>query len=103
RTQGAMNCIISSNEFDVDKLKALLAKVPFMAGLELASEVSTKQNYQLGDPESKIKIAVLDYGIKQNILNCLLERGAYLKVFNARTTFAELEAFEPDGYFISNG
>src|SRR5205085_12627861 len=74
-----------------------------MAGLELASVVSTKQNYQLGSTEGKIRVAVLDYGIKQNILNCLLERGAYVKVFNAKTNFAEIEEFKPDGYFISNG
>lgn len=103
RTQGAMNCIISSEEFDVIKLKSLLASVPCMNGLELASVVSTKENYLLGDEKSKVRIAVLDYGIKQNILNCLLERGAYLRVFNAKTSLAELEEFNPDGYFISNG
>ncbi|MEO6330413.1 MAG: glutamine-hydrolyzing carbamoyl-phosphate synthase small subunit [Ginsengibacter sp.] len=103
RTQGAMNCIISSEEFDADKLRIILQSVPCMGGLELASVVSTKENYTLGDKESKMRVAVLDYGIKQNILNCLLERGVYLKVFNAKTTFAELEEFEPDGYFISNG
>ncbi|MEP6597240.1 MAG: carbamoyl-phosphate synthase domain-containing protein, partial [Ginsengibacter sp.] len=64
RTNGAMNCIISSTEFDLDKLKALLVTVPPMAGLELASAVSTKQNYQLGDPESKTRVAVLDFGVK---------------------------------------
>ena len=53
RTNGAMNCIISSTEFDIVKLKELLAGVPSMAGLELASAVSTKQNYEVGDPESK--------------------------------------------------
>jgi len=103
RLQGAMNCIISSEEFDEDKLKKLLAEVPCMDGLELASVVSTKQHYLLGDPKSKIRIAVLDYGIKQNILNCLLERGAFVKVFSAKTTFSELEEFNSDGYFISNG
>ncbi|MEP6617194.1 MAG: glutamine-hydrolyzing carbamoyl-phosphate synthase small subunit [Ginsengibacter sp.] len=103
RTQGAMNCIISSVEFDVKKLSGILAEVPSMAGLELASLVSTKENYELGDPSGKIRIAVLDFGIKQNILNCLLERGAFVKVFNARTSFAELQEFAPDGYFISNG
>jgi carbamoyl-phosphate synthase small subunit len=103
RAEGAMNCIISSEEFDTDKLKSLLQSVPCMAGLELASVVSTKENYVLGNEESNIRVAVLDYGIKQNILNCLLERGAYLKVFNARTTMEELEEFKPDGYFISNG
>src|SRR5688500_3884415 len=64
RTNGAMNCIISSTEFEINKLKALLDAVPPMAGLELASEVSTKQSYQIGDPESKTRVAVLDYGIK---------------------------------------
>ncbi|MGI8580925.1 MAG: glutamine-hydrolyzing carbamoyl-phosphate synthase small subunit [Chitinophagaceae bacterium] len=103
RTQGAMNCIISSDNFNEDELKRTLSEVPCMAGLELASVVSTKNNYELGNPESDIRIAVLDYGIKQNILNCLLERGAYLKVFNAKTSFEELEEFKPNGYFISNG
>jgi carbamoyl-phosphate synthase small subunit len=103
RTNGAMNCIISSTEFDIDKLKELLKAVPSMAGLELASTVSTKQTYELGDPKSDIRVAVLDYGIKQNILNCLIERGAYVKVFNAKTKFEEIEEFKPDGYFISNG
>lgn len=103
REVGAMNCIISSDEFDTAKLKTLLNDVPCMGGLELASLVSTKENYVLGNPESKKRVAVLDYGIKQNILNCLLERDVYVKVFNAKTDFHELEQFEPDGYFISNG
>ncbi len=103
RTKGAMNCIISSTEFDVEKLKEILNKVPSMNGLELASVVSTKDNYTLGNADSKTRIAVLDFGVKKNILNCLVERGAYLKVFNAKTVYAELAAFNPSGYFISNG
>jgi len=103
RTQGAMNCIISSEIDDVEILKAQLGKVPSMDGLELASVVSTKEPYYAGNPDSKIRVAVLDYGIKKNILNCLVERGAYVKVHNAKTSFEELEAFKPDGYFISNG
>ena len=103
RESGAMNCIISSENKDVEELKEMLAAVPSMAGLELASAVSTKSGYTLGDENSKIRIAVLDYGIKKNILNCLVERGAYVKVFNAKTSFEELEKFNPDGYFISNG
>ncbi len=103
REAGAMNCIISSEIKDVEELKKILASVPSMAGLELASAVSTKSEYTLGDESSKIKIAVLDYGIKKNILNCLVERGAYVKVFNAKTSFEELQKFNPDGYFISNG
>jgi len=103
RTQGAMNCIISSENTDVDKLKAELNKVPSMDGLELASVVSTKETYTLGNPDSKIRVAVLDYGVKKNILNCLVERGAYVKVHNAKTSFETLQEFNPSGYFISNG
>lgn len=103
RVQGAMNCIISSEITDLEILKAALDKVPSMDGLELASVVSTKEAYFAGDPDSKIRVAVLDYGIKKNILNCLVERGAYVKVHNAKTSFEELQAFNPNGYFISNG
>jgi carbamoyl-phosphate synthase small subunit len=103
REAGAMNCIISSENKDIPELKKILAAVPSMDGLELASAVSTKSEYTLGDKSSKLRIAVLDYGIKKNILNCLVERGAFVKVFNAKTTFDELEKFNPDGYFISNG
>jgi carbamoyl-phosphate synthase small subunit len=103
RNQGAMNCIISSDNNNIEELKKILIDVPSMSGLDLASTVSTKENYTLGDAESKIRIAVLDFGIKRNILNCLVERGAYVKVFNAETGFTELEQFAPHGYFISNG
>ena len=103
RTQGAMNCIISSDNLDVEALKIELKKVPSMAGLELASVVSTEEPYFLGDAESKIRVAVLDFGVKKNILNCLVERGAYVKVHNAKTSFEDLKSFNPNGYFISNG
>jgi carbamoyl-phosphate synthase small subunit len=103
RKQGAMNCIISSAVTDIDELKSQLAKVPSMDGLELASHVSTASSYEAGDLKSNIRIAVMDYGIKKNIVNCLVERGAYVKVFPAKTSMAEIKTFKPDGYFISNG
>jgi carbamoyl-phosphate synthase small subunit len=103
RTQGAMNCIISSEILNIEELTAELKKVPSMDGLELASVVSTSKEYFLGDEKSKLRIAVLDFGIKKNILNCLVERGAYVKVHPAKTTFENLQEFKPDGYFISNG
>jgi carbamoyl-phosphate synthase small subunit len=74
-----------------------------MDGLELASAVSTTQEYEAGDPNSPIRIAVIDYGIKKHILQCMVERGAFVKVFPARTKFSTLKKFNPGGYFISNG
>ena len=103
RTKGAMNCIISSEELTIDKLKVLLDSVPSMDGLELASVVSTQEPYYLGDPASNIRVSVLDVGVKKNILNCLTDRGVYVKVHNARTSFNELDSFNPNGFFISNG
>jgi carbamoyl-phosphate synthase small subunit len=103
RQQGAMNCIISSEVLDVEELKKKLAKVPSMDGLELASQVTTQKEYELGDPKSPVRIAVMDYGCKQHILQCMTDRGAYVKVFPAKTPAAKLKEFNPNGYFISNG
>lgn len=103
RTKGAMNCIISSEHNDIEFLKAELAKVPSMGGLELSSHVSTKEVYHLGDPNAPIRVSVLDFGVKRNILQCLADRGVYVRVHPAKTTLAELNTFNPDGYFISNG
>ncbi|MCG7858822.1 glutamine-hydrolyzing carbamoyl-phosphate synthase small subunit [Flavihumibacter sediminis] len=103
RTEGAMNCIISSAISDIEELKALLREVPSMNGLELASKVSTQSPYELGDPQSDIRIAVIDYGVKKHILECMVERGAFVRVHPAKVSFEELKSFNADGYFISNG
>ena len=103
REKGAMNCIISSTIFDVEQLTTLLADCPNMDGLELASTVSTTEEYELGDATSTLKVAVLDFGVKKNILNCLVERGAHVRVHPAKTSMARLKEFNPNGYFISNG
>ncbi len=103
RNKGAMNCIISTDLADEETLKAELAKVPDMAGLELSSQISTKEAYTLGNPEAPIRIAVMDYGVKIKILQCLVDRNAYVKVFPAKTGIDVLKEFNPHGYFISNG
>lgn len=103
RQKGAMNCIISTEILDVEELKKELNKVPSMEGLELASMVSTSTAYTSGNSDADIRIAVLDYGTKKHIIECMVERGAYVKVFPAKTSLSELKAFNPNGYFISNG
>jgi carbamoyl-phosphate synthase small subunit len=103
RDNGAMNAIISTEVADIEGLKRRLAEVPSMEGLELASKVSTKEPYFVGDENAAIRIAALDIGIKKNILRNLAKRGAYIKVFPFDAVFSELEAFSPNGYFISNG
>ncbi len=103
RTKGAMNCIISSETTDIEVLKKQLADVPNMDGLELASKVSTSTAYEMGDKNAAVRIAVMDYGVKKNILQCMVDRGAFVKVFPAKTSLEEVNQFQPNGYFISNG
>ena len=103
RSKGAMNCIISSDESNIDTLKAQLAKVPSMAGLELSSKVATKEAYEVCPENAELKVALLDLGVKRNIVNCLAERGCHVKVFPLSASLDEMEAFEPDGFMLSNG
>ena len=103
RNCGAMNALISSTELDIDKLKEKLKAVPNMEGLELSSKVSTTKVYELGNADAKHKIAVLDLGTKKNILRNFIKRNCLVRVFPAKTTYEEMKAWQPDGYFISNG
>lgn len=103
RDNGAMNAIISTDVNNIDALKKQLATTPDMKGLELASKVSTKEPYFVGNENATLKIAALDIGIKKNILRNLVERDAYVKVYPYNATFEQMNDFNPDGYFISNG
>lgn len=103
RDNGAMNAVISTRVDELDALKEELRAVPSMEGLELASKVSTSEPYFVGDPGAEFRIAALDIGIKKNILRNLAKRGAYIQVFPHDTSYGAMEAFSPDGYFISNG
>lgn len=103
RDHGAQNAVICTDETSLEELKSQLAAIPDMKGLELASKVSTKEPYFFGSENATYKIAALDLGIKTNILRNLAKRDCYIKVFPFDTSFAEMHAFQPDGYFLSNG
>lgn len=103
RENGAMNAVISTYVDNIEGLKKELANIPNMNGLELASKVSTKEPYYFGKENATYKIAALDIGIKKNILINLANRDCYIKVFPYNASFEELSAFNPDGYFLSNG
>ena len=103
RDNGTMNAVISTETTDLEVLKARLNDVPNMKGLELASRVSVTEPYFFGNPDAKYKVAALDFGIKRNILRNLAARDMYIKVFPYNTPLEELKAWQPDGYFLSNG
>ena len=66
-------------------------------------EFANQNKYFFGDKNASIKVAVLDLGVKRNILKCLTDRDCYLQVFPMNTTYEEMKNWNPDGYFLSNG
>ena len=103
RANGAMNAIISSEGLTDQELQDKLDKVPSMEGLELASKVSTKEAYSFGNSGAEFKVALLDIGVKRSIIQCLADRGCFVKVFPMGTSFEDIRAFSPDGIMLSNG
>lgn len=108
RQAGAMNCLIAAsdapfNEDQITKLKADVKQVPSMDGLELSSFVATKEAFEFGNPDAAHRVAVIDLGVKKNILRCLAERNCFLKVFPLQTSKDEIMAWNPDGIMFSNG
>ncbi len=103
RNKGAMNAVISSENKTVEELLEVIKNVPCMEGLELSSKVSTPETYFMGSEGASKRVAVLDFGVKKNILRSLVERDCYLGIFNGKTTIDELLKFNPDGIMLSNG
>ncbi|MDA8929997.1 glutamine-hydrolyzing carbamoyl-phosphate synthase small subunit [Bacteroidia bacterium] len=102
RDAGAMNAIISSEILDVAELQKMVKEVPSMEGLELSSKVWSKEAYEANESGDK-RVALLDLGSKENIIRCLTERGCHVKVFPGDTSYADMKAWNPDGFMISNG
>ena len=103
RDNGAMNAAITTEIDKIDEINKKLKDFPIMDGLELASKVSTKNSYEYGDSNSKIRLAVIDLGIKKNILDNFSRRDIYIKVFPYDTDLDEMLKFKPNGFFLSNG
>jgi carbamoyl-phosphate synthase small subunit len=102
RDKGVMNAVISSDELDEDTLLDRAQEWPSMDGLELASKVTTDEAYLYCEGEGP-RIAVYDFGVKQNILRSFRARGATVRVVPGDTALDEVLDWDPDGLFFSNG
>jgi carbamoyl-phosphate synthase small subunit len=103
RDKGVMNAVISSEITDENELVEMARNRDSMEGLELACNVTLEEPLTLrsGGPH---KVAAFDYGIKKNIINKLADQGCSLRIFPAKGDFKdELQAWDPDGFFFSNG
>jgi carbamoyl-phosphate synthase small subunit len=103
RTNGSMNAVVSSEISSLEELKKILDATPQMEGLELASKVSVPKYVDFFSDNNKYKVALIDFGTKQNIVRCLTERGASVRVFPANTSINELKEYNANGFLISNG
>ncbi len=115
RDKGAQNGALMAGQIDVDKALESARKFPGLKGMDLAKEVSTRETYAWRDGpldldsgvfargEAKFKVVAYDFGVKQNILRMLVERGCDVTVVPAQTSAAEALALQPDGVFLSNG
>ncbi|MCC5942226.1 MAG: glutamine-hydrolyzing carbamoyl-phosphate synthase small subunit [Balneolaceae bacterium] len=102
RTKGVMNAVISSEILDEAELVKKAQEWDSMVGLELATKVTRKEAQTISS-DGPYKIAAFDYGIKQNIINNFVQRGCTLRVFPAEAKLEEVEEWDADGYFFSNG
>ena len=102
RNHGAMNGIISSESIDDGLLRKELMNHPSMTGQDLAKVVSTREMYKFSE-QGKYKVAVLDFGVKRNILKILKNFDCQISVFPANTSPKEILEISPDGIFLSNG
>jgi carbamoyl-phosphate synthase small subunit len=109
RDYGAMRSLITSQaayteNFDSKVHDDLVAKVkvsPQMEGLDLTGEVSCEKPYTLGN--GRLKVAAIDFGMKQNILRSLVARDITVTIYPARTPAKQILETRPDGIFLSNG
>jgi carbamoyl-phosphate synthase small subunit len=103
RTAGVMRGVIGAGTVPDATALAALGGCPPMAGLDLATVVSTEKRYVWGDAKAPRHIVAYDYGIKHNILRLFEERGCRTTVVPSKTSAAEVLALRPDGVFLSNG
>lgn len=116
RDKGAQNgCIMVGDDIDEALALKKARKFPGLKGMDLAKEVSTKSTYtwtegswKLGEgfskvPEQPYHVVAYDFGVKQNILRMLSDRGCKLTVVPAQTSASDVLALNPDGIFLSNG
>jgi carbamoyl-phosphate synthase small subunit len=112
REEGAQGACIMTGT-DENQARILARDFPGLTGQDLASIVSTKKPYEWNTsrwsfsqpslPNDAPHVVALDFGIKHNILRCLVSHGCRVTVLPGNSTLAEIDHYKPDGIFLSNG
>jgi carbamoyl-phosphate synthase small subunit len=121
RESGSMKMVASTEISDKNELKKILEQSPKIEDINYIQKISTKEPYEynLGSwnhtkqkynepkKENRKKITVIDFGVKKNILNELVEAGGEIRVvphsFDENDIIEEFKNKKLDGLFLSNG
>ena len=115
RNKGSMNGLITSEKINDEDCFEMLNNYPKMNGLDLASKVSTKEQYTWDKPcnnqfesyefatKEKLKVVAIDFGIKKSILNKLTSLGCDVLVLPSSSSIDDVLSHNPNGIFFSNG
>lgn len=104
RRHGALRGVITTERSNVDALADELADFPSMTGRALVDDVTRAAPAEMpAEGEERCHLAVYDFGVKENILRSLRQRGARLTVLPARTPAGECLGLGVDGVVLSNG
>jgi carbamoyl-phosphate synthase small subunit len=99
REIGAMKSIITTENLSVTERSKIFSELDISK--ELLSEVSTKNCYKIKG--NGYKVAVMDFGIKNNILENLKIRNCDITVFPYNASFSDIMRINPDALLLSNG
>ncbi len=104
RKNGAMRGIISTEDFNLDSLASKIENIPKMEGQDLAIKVARNKKVILSNTDNPVyKIAAIDFGMKSNIYDIMLDHNAEVEIFPANVSHDEILLSNPDGIFLSNG
>ena len=108
-------CHAADGNFDIAALQKMVADWPGLKGMDLASVVSTEQDFRWAEGsfnletntaetrKDGLRVVTMDFGCKQNILRCLVDAGCLVDVVPATASAEDILAREPDGVFLANG
>ncbi|MDD2815821.1 MAG: glutamine-hydrolyzing carbamoyl-phosphate synthase small subunit [Thiotrichaceae bacterium] len=115
REKGAQSgCLVAGDNIDPKAAIAAAQAFAGLKGMDLAKEVSTAESYtwdkgewhlenNISPKPVKYHVVAYDFGVKQNILRMLVERGCKVTVVPAQTPAQTVLNYKPDGIFLSNG
>jgi carbamoyl-phosphate synthase small subunit len=102
RNKGTMNGMITTDpNYD---LKDALAKIHTYKVAGVIAATTCKEKYTVpAAGTARYKVALMDYGLKKNIVRSLTKRGCEVTVYPGFTKAEEVLADQPDGIMLSNG